>query len=67
MNGNLRNLDEKLQSLSSEQIADVEDFVEFLRFRGQERALSRAGAAASEPAFEAVWGNPEDDVYDALG
>jgi hypothetical protein len=66
INGNLKNLAEKIQTLSSEQIAEVEDFVEFLRFRGQERALSRAGAAASEPAFEAVWNNPEDDVYDAL-
>ena len=66
MNENLSNLTEKIQSLTSDQIAEVEDFVEFLRFRGHERALTRASAEASAPAFEAVWSNPEDDVYDAL-
>jgi hypothetical protein len=30
------------------------------------RALTRAAAATSEPAFAAIWNNPEDDVYDAL-
>jgi hypothetical protein len=66
MNVNVRNLAEKIQALSAEQIAEVEDFVEFLQFRGQERALTRASAAASQRAFEAVWNNPEDDIYDAL-
>jgi hypothetical protein len=31
-----------------------------------EQGLARAAAAASAPAFAAVWSNPEDDVYDAL-
>jgi hypothetical protein len=66
MMGNINNLAEKIQTLSAEQITEVEDFVEFLRLRGQERALARASAEASAPAFEAVWSNPEDDVYDAL-
>ena len=44
----------------------IEDFVDVLRLRGQERALTRAAAAASVPAFAAIWSNPEDDVYDAL-
>lgn len=57
---------EKIEALPAERIAEVEDFVEFLRLREQERTLSRAAAAASAPAFAAVWGNPEDDVYDAL-
>jgi hypothetical protein len=34
--------------------------------RNEERALTRAAAAASAPAFAEVWSNPEDDVYDAL-
>ena len=50
----------------SEQIAEVEDFVEFLRHRGQDRELARAAATASSPALEAIWNNPEDDVYDAV-
>jgi hypothetical protein len=60
------NLGDKIQALSAEQIAEVEDFIEFLRFRGQDRAVAQAAAAASEPAFDRVWSNPEDDAYDAL-
>jgi hypothetical protein len=66
MNRYASNLAEKLDALSPEQIAAVEDFVEFLRVRTQDRALTRAAAAASAPAFESVWNNPEDDVYDAI-
>jgi len=66
MNSNLNTLSEKIQTLSAEQISEVEDFVEFLRFRDQERELVRSVAAVSTPAFESIWNNPEDDVYDAL-
>jgi hypothetical protein len=66
MNSNANTLSEKIQTLSTEQITEVEDFVEFLRFRGQERELTRAAGAVSAPAFEAVWNNPEDDAYDAI-
>lgn len=66
MSQNAAILTEKLRELSADQIAEVEDFVEFLRLRGQERALTRAASAMSAPAFEAVWANPEDDAYDAL-
>ena len=61
-----RNLVEKIESLPAERIAEVEDFVEFLRLREQDRMLTRAAAAASVPSFAAVWSNPEDDVYDAI-
>jgi hypothetical protein len=57
---------EKISTLPVDRIAEVEDFVDFLRSRDQDRALSRAALAASEPALAAVWENPEDDVYDAL-
>jgi hypothetical protein len=68
MSLNLNTLSEKIQTLSAEQISEVEDFLEFRRVRGQERELTRAAAAAaaSAPAFAAVWNSPEDDVYDAL-
>jgi len=56
----------KIQTLPTERIAEVEDFVDFIASREQERATSRAAAAASEPAFAAIWSNPEDDVYDAI-
>ena len=57
---------EKIETLPAERIAEIEDFVDFTRLREQERALTRAAAAASAPAFAAVWSNPEDDIYDAL-
>jgi len=56
----------KIQGLPPERIAEIEDFVDFVRAREQDRALARAAAAASAPAFAAIWENPEDDVYDAL-
>ena len=66
MNRYASNLAEKLDALTPDQIDTVEDFVEFLRARGQDRLLTRSAAAASSPVFETVWNNPEDDVYDAL-
>lgn len=56
----------KISALPRERIAEVEDFVDFIGAREAGLALTRAVAAASVPAFAAVWNNPEDDVYDAL-
>jgi hypothetical protein len=56
----------KIQALPIERIAEIEDFVEFIAAREEERSLTRAAGAASAPSFAAVWNNPEDDVYDAL-
>ena len=47
-------------------IAEIEDFVDFIRLREGGRAVIRAAATASTPAFAAIWNNPDDDVYDAL-
>ena len=60
-------LAEKLEILSPQQVAKVEEFVEFLLTRDQAHTLADAAAAASVPAFAAVWNNPEDDAYDGLG
>jgi hypothetical protein len=56
----------KIEALPDERIAEIEDFVDFIRLREQERALTRAAAAASASSFAAIWRNPEDDIYDAL-
>jgi hypothetical protein len=61
-----KTLIEKIEALPAERIAEIEDFVDFIRLREQERALTRAAAAASAGAFAEIWSNPEDDVYDAL-
>lgn len=56
----------KIQALPRERIEEIEDFVEFLLLREEERALTRAVGAVSPPAFAAIWDNPEDAAYDAL-
>jgi hypothetical protein len=56
----------KIRDLSDERVAEVEDFVDFLRARDERRALVQAATALSEPSFAAVWDNPEDDVYNDL-
>jgi hypothetical protein len=66
MPSDTKTLMEKITALPPERIAEIEDFVDFIRLREQERALTRGAAAASAPAFAAIWDNPEDDVYDAL-
>lgn len=63
---NAKTLLEKIQALPAERIAEVEDFVEFIASREQERTLTRAAMQTSKDAFAAVWDNPEDAVYDAL-
>ena len=57
---------EKLTRLPPERVAEVEDFVDFLRSRDEERALERASTHAAEPAFAKVWDNDDDAVYDKL-
>jgi len=58
---------EKIRSLPPARVAEVEDFVDFLRQREREREGVRAGAAKlSETSFVRVWDNPDDAEYDRL-
>jgi hypothetical protein len=57
---------EKLKSLPPQRRAEVEDFVDFLRSRDTDHRVAHAAAHASEPAFKAVWDNPDDAEYDRL-
>jgi hypothetical protein len=57
---------EKINELSPDLIIEVEDFVDFIRQRHKERALTHAAMAGSERALEKVWDNPEDADYDKL-
>jgi hypothetical protein len=66
MQANTEALIEKIQTLSPERLAEVEDFVDFIRLRDEELAAIRDAASASAPAFAAIWNNAEDDCYDAL-
>jgi hypothetical protein len=67
MNANARaTLIEKIEALPDDRIAEIEDFVDFIRQRVEERELRRAFAAASEPAFAKLWDDSQDSIYDAL-
>jgi len=56
----------KMRELSPEKVAEVEDFVDFLRQRQEERQLTHAATKMSEKAFAEVWSNPDDAAYDRL-
>lgn len=56
----------KITALPADLIAEVEDFVDLVGKREQDRSLARVAAATSAASFAAVWNNPEDDAYDAL-
>jgi hypothetical protein len=57
---------DKIRKLPPEKVSEVEDFVDFLRMREEDRQLTRAAAKLSEGAFQRVWDNPEDSDYDRL-
>jgi len=55
---------EKILRLAPERVAEVEDFVDFLRQRDEERGLTQAASRLSEAAFARVWENSDDADYD---
>jgi hypothetical protein len=63
---NPQTLIDKIKALPADRMDEVEDFVDFIAARAQDRGFARAAALASSPAFASVWDNPDDDAYDAL-
>ncbi|CAN5620579.1 DUF2281 domain-containing protein [soil metagenome] len=57
---------QKIRNLPPERVAEVEDFVDFLTVRDQDRHLTHAATRVSEDAFRAVWDNSDDVEYDRL-
>lgn len=57
---------EKIKQLPPQRMAEVEDFVDFLRAREAEQRLTHAAGKASEASFAAVWNNDEDAAYDRM-
>lgn len=57
---------EKIRTLPPERVTEVEDFVDFLKLRDEDRRLVRAATTLAEKAFSEVWDNPEDAAYDRL-
>ena len=56
----------KIRRLAPERVAEVEDFVDFLRLRDEEQQLTRAASQLSEEAFAKAWDHPDDADYDRL-
>ena len=61
-----QDLIEKIRRLPEDKLAEVEDFVDFLRERQEDRRLAQAATGASTAAFAKVWDNPDDAEYDRL-
>ena len=57
---------QKIRDLPAERIAELEDFVDFLRLRAIDRELTRVAGRMSEDALRRVWDNPDDADYDRL-
>ncbi len=57
---------QKIRSLSQEKIKEVEDFIDFLKYKEKGEGLTYWAAKAAEPSFQRVWDNPEDADYDNL-
>ena len=57
---------EKIRILPSDKVAEVIDFIDFLRLRDEDGRLTQATSRLSESAFRKVWENPEDADYDRL-
>ena len=56
----------KIRTLPPERVAEVEDFVDFLRQRDEEAQLTAAASRLSEAAFARAWEHPDDADYDRL-
>ena len=57
---------DKIRSLPPERVAEVEDFVDFLKMRDEDRLVTHSATKLSEDAFRQVWDNPDDAYYDGL-
>lgn len=61
-----KSLIEKIRSLPPEKVVEVEDFVDFLKMRDEDRLVTHAATKLSEDSFRQVWDNPDDAEYDRL-
>ena len=57
---------DKIKQLPPQRLAEVEDFVDFLRTRENQQRFALAAAKASEASFAHVWDNDDDAAYDRM-
>ena len=66
MNAAIQILFDKINQLPPQRLAELEDFVDFLRTRDEDHRLAVAAAKASEASFSEVWNNDDDAAYDRM-
>lgn len=66
MQPHLEQIQEKLGHLTPDRLAEVEDFIDFIQSRDQDRLLKKTYTQASEEAFTKIWDNDDDSIYDNL-
>ena len=66
MQPQLEQIQEKLEHLAPERLAEVEDFIDFLSQRDQDKRLRHDYSHASEDVFNQIWDNDDDAAYDNL-
>ena len=54
-----KSLIDKIRSLPPEKLVEVEDFVDFLTMRDEDRLVTHAATKLSEDSFRQVWDNPD--------
>lgn len=57
---------QKLASMPTQRLSEVEDFVDFLASRDRQRSLAQAAMTVSAPTLAKLWDNPDDAEYDRL-
>jgi hypothetical protein len=63
---NVTHVVEKLNHLSPDRLAEVEDFIDFLQQRDQDKPLRQDFSQASNTAFAKICDNDDDAIYDTL-
>jgi len=66
MQSQVENMIKKLDKMSPDRLAEINDFIDFIRVRDQDSRLHKEFAQASESAFAKVWDNDDDAIYDSL-
>jgi hypothetical protein len=56
----------KLELLPPERVNEVEDFIDFIKQRNQDRQLTQVARRLAEQSFANAWDNPDDAIYDQL-
>jgi hypothetical protein len=66
MQTQVKDMVRKLNHMSPDRLAEINDFIDFIRTRDQGLNLNIEFSQASESAFAKVWNNDDDAAYDAL-